>query len=107
MEYLPILAFAAVAAWLLYRVIRHGGVKGAVFGSRILETHGEIEPSRRGLTATAVKVHSIESDSVEPDVGLELVSRGGGKYHMTPVRLSRAEARRLAQLLQQATGQGA
>ena len=102
----PVLViFAGIVLWMLTRMLRFGGFKGALFGASILRTVGEAEGEHGSLVSRKVKVHVL-SDPPEKAVGLEFIAKSFGSYQMTPVVLSSAEAQALIQLLQAATMTG-
>lgn len=52
-DYFFWIAFAAFAAYALYRFIKHGGFRGMLYGSAIARTVGEVElEPRKGMTTT-------------------------------------------------------
>lgn len=94
--------FAAVALFFVYRIVRHGGFRGALFGADIERTIGFVEGERRAGARTQLKVHVLSGSSGDRAIGIEFVEKGFLSYSMTPVTLSRSEAQRLAELLQSA-----
>ena len=98
-EYLFYALFAAVAAHLVFKVFRHGGFRGALFGAPIRATVAEIELPRRGMVKSRLKVHTLAGDRGEPEVSLEIVHSTVGSWQMMPVSLSAEQAQRLADAL--------
>ena len=96
--------FGAVAASMIFKVIKHRGWKGAMFGAPVREMLAELELSRRGMTKTKLKVNVLDPhDPGEgPHVGVEVIHSTIGSWEMKPVSLTRAEARRFAEALLQA-----
>lgn len=103
MEYLVFVPFVLVVGLMLTKVVRHGGVKAAMFGAAMGRSVGEV-PLAGGprLGSQTVKVHVLES--AEKHVGVEIAARGPFGFSMVPLSLSRSEARRLADLLLTAIG---
>jgi hypothetical protein len=102
-EYLFLGLFAAIAGYFLFNLFRYKGLKGALFGGRIVETFGEVRGTKQGPVRVSLKLHSVASpDHPTPDVGLELVARSFASYQMMPIRLRRTEAQELLRLLQRA-----
>jgi hypothetical protein len=102
-EYLFLGLFVAIAGYFVFNLIRHKGLKGALFGGRIAETFGEVPGTKQGPVSVSLKVHAVASpDHPTPDGGLELVARSFASYQMMPIRLQRAEAQELLRLLQAA-----
>lgn len=96
--------FLLAAGFILYRALRHGGLRGAMFGASVRRTPGEVGGEGQGPVSTRVKVHLLGEESApEPAVGLELVAKSFASYQMMPVTLSPSEARKLVALLEQAT----
>ena len=94
------------AAYMLYQVVRNKGFRGAMFGSPVVGTLGEIDLGRRSMVRTRLKVHRLESRSVDsPEVGLELVTSTIGSWHMMPLSLTKSDALVLSTLLAQAAAQ--
>ena len=96
--YLAVLIFVAMFGYFLYRIVKHGGFRGAVFGARIKATLGEVKGANVPLMRTLVRVHSLDSDKKERAVGIEFVFKGFG-YQMMPISLSKEQARQLSALL--------
>lgn len=96
--------FGGVVLFFLYRVIRHGGLRGAMFGASVLETLGEVEGKGQGPASSKLKVHLLgESSDPNRPVGLEIVTTTFASYQMHPITLPRGEAQKLLTLLQRAT----
>ncbi len=98
--YLPLLI---VVGYFVYRALKFGGLKGAMFGARIEKSLGEVDAERQGPVGTAaVKVHVLRRGMNEKLVGLEFVAKSFGGYQMTPVAMQESQARQLLALLQEA-----
>jgi hypothetical protein len=97
-----LLVFLGVGGLMLFRVLKFGGFKAAMFGAPIQTTVGEVAGSGPRMMTLTVKVHRL-GGGTERSVGLELVAKSFASYQMMPVSLSSAEARKLAQLLQAAS----
>lgn len=102
-EYLFFAVFAAVAVSMLFKVLKHGGFKAAMFGAGIKRTVGEVSGNGPKLISLSLKVHELDGEPNDKAVGLELVAKSIASYQMTPVALSVAEARKLADLLNKVT----
>ena len=102
-EYIFFGAFAAIAAYFAFSVYRYGGFRGAMFGATVRDTIGEVEGTARGPGSARVRVHSLGAqEGADALVGLELVATSIGSWSSSPISLSRSEAQRLANLLQEA-----
>lgn len=104
-QILPFFVFALFAVFL-FRIFKHKGLKGALFGADILETVGSLELSRRGTGKSTLSVHKLKArDAEEFKVGIEITHRNMGAGSIIPITLSMDEARELSRLLRSATGQ--
>jgi hypothetical protein len=107
-DYVALLFFAllaAIAGSFVYRLVRHGGLRGAMFGARVAQTIGVLELGRRGITRLRLKVHRLEAaDSGDPGVAIEVVSTSMAGAGMVPIVLTKEQARTLAALLKDAAG---
>lgn len=92
--------FAAISISFVFNAFRRGGFKAGMFNARIVETVGEVSGSGSSIVKTTVKVHKLERDA-EHLVGLELVGKSFSSYEMYPVVLTKAEAKKLALILEQ------
>ena len=95
--------FALVVGSFIYKVLKHGGLKAAMFGAPIASTIGEVKGGGVKFMNIAVKVHTLGGGSTDKAVGLELVAKSVASYQMMPVTLSVSEAKKLVTLLQSAT----
>jgi hypothetical protein len=95
-------AASAVIAFLIYRMYRYHGFRGAMFGARVERTVGEVVSEKQGLMNIELKVHILRRDVVGKLVGLEIVGKTFASYRMLPVTLSIAQAQQLASLLNEA-----
>jgi len=94
--------FLGVAGYLVFRMIRYGGFKAAMFGARIEKTLGEVAGHPQPPGSVRLKVHLLGGGSPDKAVGLELVAKSVASYQMTPITLSVAETKKLVSLLQSA-----
>jgi len=88
----------------IFKIIKNGGFKAAMFGAPISRTVGEIagaSPFR--MMSVVVRVHVLGGQSSDKAVGLEFVARSFASYQMMPVVLSKMEARKLIMLLESAS----
>jgi hypothetical protein len=97
------IVFALVAGTFVWRMFRHGGLRGAMFGASVARTVGEVKGVNAHLHSMTVKVHTLSALS-DKAVGVELVAKSFASYQMTPVTLSREAALQLADLLRTAAG---
>jgi hypothetical protein len=96
---------ACGAGYFIYSVRRHGGLKGAMFGSRILRSVGEVSLPKRYMVSLKLKVHVLkEKKPGEGGVGLELASIDYWGLGSLVIPMANAEARELIQLLEHASG---
>jgi len=102
-DYLPIILFAvatcAIGGTFLYRLVKHGGLKGAAFGSKILATVGEVHGSGPTPVKSSVRVYELDHGDEDRVVGVEVHAKSLASYQVLPVALSREGAREFAQLV--------
>lgn len=77
--------FLAIPGYLIFRMIRYGGVKSAMFGVKIERTLGEVEGYPQRPVSLRLKVHVLADGSSNKAVGLELVARSIASYQMMPI----------------------
>ena len=94
--------FAGFVGYFIYRMLRYGGLRGAMFGAKVERTVGEVPARKQGLLSTVIKVHLLNRDTPEILVGLEFVAKSITSYEMTGFALSAVDAQKLALLLQEA-----
>jgi hypothetical protein len=88
----------------IFKIIKNGGFKAAMFGAPIERTVGDVtgsSPSR--IMSVALRVHVLGGESPDKAVGLEFVAKSFASYQMMPVSLSKVQARKLITLLESAT----
>jgi hypothetical protein len=90
--------FAALAAFFLYRILKHGSLRGMLYGSAVARTIGEVDLGRRMGATTTLRIHVLENGQIV----LEQSSRAALGASLSGMPLSTAEADRLIALLQQA-----
>jgi hypothetical protein len=92
------LVFAAVAGFFLFRFFKYGGLRGALYGSRIARTIGEVDLGRVAGASTTLRVHLLENGTVV----VEQSSRALLGASLQGVPMSRENAARLVALLMEA-----
>ena len=92
---------ALTAGSFVFKFLKFGGTKAAMFGASIERTVGEARASNGKIVKAVVKVHVLDGG---PDkaVGLEFVAKSFASYQMLPVALSESEARNLIHFLENA-----
>jgi hypothetical protein len=104
----PIVFFAILALVvvpLVYRWIRYRSFSAAMFGAPIANTLGEITLQESSFHSSVLRVHALGSDTDQQRfVGLQLISKAPLAASTMPVKLTIAQARELARLLDRATG---
>ena len=96
--------FALVVGSFIYKGLRHGGLKGAMFGARIERTLGQVDCSGVNFGSMVLKVHKLSGGGQEKSIGIEMVAKTFASYEMMPMTLSPVEAKKLATLLENAAG---
>ena|SRR5579863_8238455 len=97
-----LIVFVLIAGRFLFKAMKFGGMKAAMFGAPIESTVGEVAGAGSGIMSVAVKVHRLDGGA-QKTVGLELVAKSVASYQMLPITLSAADAKKLIQLLDAAT----
>jgi hypothetical protein len=96
------LAILAVFAW---RYFKSGSLVGAMLGGRVRETVGEIALTSGSFGSRTLKVQILDDDdATNPTVALVLTSKALLAASMVPIKISRTDARALADLLMSAAG---
>ena len=90
--------FVAIGAFILYRFIKYGGFRGALYGSTVTRTVGEVELTRSLGASTTLRVHVLENGQII----LEQSSRALVAASVSGMPLTAAQADALISLLQQA-----
>jgi hypothetical protein len=98
-EGLFFVVFAGVAGFFLFRFIKYGGLRGALYGSRIARTLDEIDLGRAAGTTTTLRVHLLENGNVV----VEHSSRALLGASIQGFPMNRENANRLVSLLKEAT----
>lgn len=98
-EYLFLLFFLVVAGSIIFKTLKHGGFRAAMFGAKIRKTVGEVSGKGPKLMALSLKVHELEGNDHDRVVGLELVAKSFASYQMMPIALSATEAKKLSDML--------
>jgi hypothetical protein len=93
--------FALIVGSFVFKFLKFGGIKAAMFGASIERTIGEARAFTGRILKAVVKVHVLDGG---PDkaVGLEFVAKSFASYQMLPVTLSETEARNLIRFLETA-----
>ena len=99
------IAFVGVLAYMVFGVIRYKGFRGAMFGSELQNTIGEVEGTNSGLVHSKVRVHVLDSkNNPDKNVGLEFIATSFASYQMMPIPLSQSQTANLISYLRQAIG---
>jgi hypothetical protein len=105
--YFFVLVVVLVAAAFLFKLAKHGSFKGAMFGSAIERTVGEVSAARGTMVTTLLRVHVLRGDvGSETTIGVEFVAKSFASYQMLPISLTNDEARTLIRLLESALSSG-
>ena len=96
-----VVVLALIVGSFVFKFLKFGGIKAAMFGASIEATIGEARASTGRIVKAVVKVHVLDGG---PDkaVGLEFVAKSFASYQMLPVTLSESEARNLIRFLETA-----
>ena len=85
-------------AYIVVQVIRHRGIRGAMFRGRIEKTFGELDCEISFGIRNRIRVHRISSTG-GATIGLEVARSGLFGYDMTPFKMTRDETKELIALL--------
>lgn len=91
-----------VIGTFLFKIVKHGSLKGALFGASIGRTVGEVSSGGGMRGTTLIKVHTLQGGADDKTVGLEFVAKTVASYQMMPFSLSVAETKKLISLLESA-----
>lgn len=93
----------AMLAYFAWRYARAGSITGALLGGRLTSTVGELQIKSQFMGTQTFKVHILQTDpGDEPKVALAIVSRAPLSISLNPMKLTQAQARELATLLERA-----
>ena len=99
LETIIYIIIALIIGSFIFKIIKHGGFKAAMFDAKIKRTVGEVSGTGSKLVKITLKVHELEGNSPEKAVGLELFAKTVGSFQMMPITLSNSTAKELAILL--------
>lgn len=97
-ETLFFVVFATVVGYFLYRFFKYGGFRGALYGSAVARTIGEVELERSSGMTTTLRVHVLEDGRVI----MEISSRAMLAAKLQGYPMSADNTQQLIALLQQA-----
>jgi hypothetical protein len=102
-EHIFIIAFVLlVSAFFLYRIIKYGGLRGAMFGAPVRQILSKIElETPVGGQKTKLKICLLDTRGAPdvPHVGLEITWSRVGAWQMKPILLTKTEAQWFAEQL--------
>lgn len=93
----------AAFAIALHLLRTHGSYKGVLFGARVAGLVGEINLAKAGYVTRKLLVYRLVPGQAA-EVGIELQARALGSFQQEAIPMTKAEARRLAELLVKAAG---
>ncbi len=97
-ESLFFVVFAGIAGYFVYRYVKYDGFRGALYGSAITRTVGEVELLGSSSTTTTLRVHLLEDGRII----LEVSSRATMAATLHGYPMTVGNAGELVELLQQA-----
>jgi hypothetical protein len=86
---------------IAFNVIRRGGIKAGIFNAKIVAKIGEVALDDVSFLKRQLNVFTLNRNS-EALIGIEVAARSSVSYNMTPISLTTAQARQLANLLLEA-----
>ena len=90
--------FGTFVVYFLYRFIKYGGLRGALYGSAIARTVGEVELERSSGMTTTLRIHVLEDGRIV----LEISSRAMLAAKLQGYPMSADNTQQLIAMLQQA-----
>ena len=104
LEFIKYSVWALAALIVIYHIVKGRGLKGAMFGSPITGTVGEVDLGKNGPMHTMLKLHYLEARVPgAPTVGIQVVNRSPFGYSTSAIRLTSEQAAILRELLSQAS----
>jgi hypothetical protein len=97
-ESLFFVVFAGFVGYFVYRYVKYGGFRGALYGSAIARTVGEVELQGPSSATTTLRVHLLEDGRII----LEVSSRATMAATLHGYPMTVGNAGELVELLQQA-----
>ena len=98
MDYLFFIVIPIIALFLFSKLISTDSLKGAMLGSKISRTTGEIPIKTNGLTSQVVRIHKLENGNI----GVEYTQKALYTFSVRGFALSPNQADQLMLYLQQA-----
>lgn len=103
MEILIVVApIVVIGGFLLFKVVKYGGLRAALYGAPVGREIGELRLAGASVPSQVVRVRVLHGS--EKHVGIELAAKGPLSYSVTPIALSRTEARTVSDWLARAAG---
>ena len=102
MDFAVLALFFAFFSFIVYRLIRYGGPRGALFASGIDSTLGKVSVANSYFEKLNLEVHRLRSNTERKWVGVQFNTRRGTSWQFLPLTLSREEALQLSDLLRKA-----
>lgn len=99
-----IIIFSLIVGFLAFYVLKNGGIKGALYGGKIEKAFERVETEKRGMVNSHIDITVISRGSGK-NIGLGLVQKTIGSFHMTSAMLNRQQTEKLIQTLQDAIKQ--
>ena len=97
---IPLIIIGAIILFFISRMVKYGGFKNALFGAKAIKTIGTVEASCVFASVTNLKIHRLQSNKKEKDIGVEIIKKNGTNINIAPITLSNSQAKKLIMLLQ-------
>lgn len=97
-ENLAFFLIAAVLGYFVFRFFKHGGFRGALYGSPVAKTFGDLQLARYAGATTTLRVHLLEDGRIV----LEQTSRALLSVSLRGIPMGPIDADQLIKLLQRA-----
>lgn len=102
MEFVFFVPFVLVIGGFVFKIVKHGGLRAALYGAPLGREIGELPLSGGSVPARVIRVRVLHG--TDKQVGIELAAKGPFSYTFQPIAVSRSDARKLSEWLAQAAG---
>lgn len=87
---------------MVYRLLRYGGFRDAMYGAEVERELGEVEGNAHGGLSVTVRVHQLAGAGSDRALGIEMIGRHWASRESQFATLSRGQARQVIGVLKEA-----
>lgn len=87
---------------MVYRLLRYGGFRDAMYGAEVERELGEVEGNAHGGLSVTVRVHQLAGAGSDRALGIEMIGRHWASRESQFATLSRGQARQVIGILKEA-----